>query len=635
MLRRTPVAKYTQFKSEGVLATIQAIFFRTKDSSYDQKEWYLTKDAPNAAERAKAIEKKRMEYATVQVYPDVSPCLMAIPESEYLFAYRRRHYQNIFSVGAAKVFMNILGFFGDIKSKFLRDPNPYYRFENIFQWDRNASIAPVPYMAKREYKSDEEYALRRLIGMNPTMLRRVDKIDDVTLKKCPLAKDEATLEQLRQHDVLPAGYTIQKLIDEQRLFVCDYKELEPIRFMAPLDRNLMAPICFFFKSPNNGFRPLSIQLGQEHSLETYPIFTPCDPAGAWHLAKLHVECADASVLEVSRHLQATHLVAESTYVTMNRNMSVQHPLSAWLTQHFFYTVNINVAARVLLIGPQGSVPALFPIGYEGTVGLLRKAAKEFDWSRYHIPSQYKNRGIVNDDGTSLIPGNFVVDDALRLWKILEDFVTAMVKNIMVDDATVKNDKELQNWVRELTTPLGAMNDPGQGHALAQGFPGTVNSNNIVTVDTIADLTRWLTTVLWLCTGEHASVNNGAYETYAFVPYLPFTIKLGANASKIDIPEQEIANAMFSRADAAEAASFVRLLTLPSKDILGTYDGPFFSAAKRASGDSDAYRKEQVAIIDKMKEELVTLTGKIERRNDRSGNPYPYLDPKQVGMAIYE
>eukprot|EP00672_Neobodo_designis_P017596 CAMPEP_0174836000 /NCGR_PEP_ID=MMETSP1114-20130205/5764_1 /TAXON_ID=312471 /ORGANISM="Neobodo designis, Strain CCAP 1951/1" /LENGTH=282 /DNA_ID=CAMNT_0016069965 /DNA_START=57 /DNA_END=902 /DNA_ORIENTATION=+ len=280
---------------------------------------------------------------------------------------------------------------------------------------------------------------------------------------------------------------------------------------------------------------------------------------------------------------------------MNRNVSVQHPLSAWLTQHFFYTININWNARTKLIGPGGSVPKLFPTDYKGTVALLRKAAKEFDWTRYDIPKQYKDRGIVDKEMKSVIPENHMVTDGLKLWSTLHKFVEGMVKNIMKDNETLKNDAEIQAWFKELTGELGALNDPGQGHNLGRGIPGNGR------MESLEDLTKFLTTLLWIVTGEHASVNNGAYEIYGFVPYSVFTIKLGANATKIDIPEKEIANAMLSRADACEAASFVRLLTLPTRDVVGSYDGPFFAAAKR--GHDDSSRKQQVELIDKFREDL--------------------------------
>lgn len=581
---------------------------------------FLPDDDPDAGNRAKEIvETKTKNYNWQYAIPDIPPCLPEVPPTEICNATSDRKLHLFASVQALKIslpFRRALDFFQDV----FRTERPFEDFDDIFDGEK----LKKPSVAKR-WQQDEEFARQRLVGCNPTLIRCLN-----TVKLDPLPPNEAEfvscmtpakqllpfmppkfpVTEADVKGVLPEGFTLAQLFAENRLFIVDYEPLQEIIPECPPERFTTAPIALFFADPrrNNRLMPVAIQLDQFPSRSL--IFTPMDPHGIWLIAKIHVQVADANLHEVEAHLLATHIILEAVYVSMRRNLHTRHPLATWLQENFFYTLHINDGARKRLIAPEGAVPTLLSLGYTGVVALFRKTAKNWDFNRYDIPKNFARRGIMDK---LLLPENYYRDDALRVWALVEHFVSDMVDIIYRTDASVKNDVEVRNWIQELMKPLGSS---------GCGFRGIPCDEGTSVMSTKAQLKLFLTMVIYTASAGHSAVNNGQYEYLAYVPNSPGTFAIAPPKTKDkDVSIADIARALPHGDKTQMQITFVYLLSTETDDPLGSYDGPMFR------------RPDFAAAVEAFQTKLIGLSDDIRKRNEKLECPYTFLDPRQVAQGI--
>ncbi|MFM2121493.1 MAG: hypothetical protein RL722_2961, partial [Pseudomonadota bacterium] len=436
------------------------------------------------------------------------------------------------------------------------------------------------------------FARQRLDGINPYLLRRITAIP----QNFPVT--EATVAGL-----LPGGLTLDRLLGQGRLFLLDYEILQGLS--ARLGRFCVAPMALFWRSEGGQLMPLAIQLGQSPA-EAPVIFTPRDERWTWLLARSFVQSADGTYHEVVAHLSRTHLVMESVWVAAARSLAPQHPLFQLMQPHFRGTIEINHAARGSLLAPGGPIDESIAIGAEGSITLVGLAWERWSFAATDPLLDLRERGV---DDPELLPHYHYRDDALALNEAIRRYVSELLRVFYPDDATVQADTELQAWMHELASREGAG---------LRGLP-LDEDGRLNRFDTLADL---VARILFVCSVEHAAVNNGQYDQFGWIPNTPGAMYLPPPTDKRPWNEAGFVYALPEGLAVGEQLTLVHLLSKRTSHPLGTYPEDFFVEVPEARAALDRYRAR-----------LDDIGRAIQARNQQLAVPYIYLQPWRVANSI--
>ena len=436
------------------------------------------------------------------------------------------------------------------------------------------------------FRTDEEFGRQRLAGANPFLIRRCHEIPG------HFRVDDAAVAGL-----IGNGGTLASAIDAGRVYLLDYRVLEGIPVKQ--GRYVCAPLCLLHVDPRGNLMPLAIQLGQ--SSDAGPTFTPRDEFWLWQTVKTHVQCADAQVQEAVSHLLRTHLVMETFAVSVHRQLSAGHPVHQLLLPHMRFTMAINHAARTSMLAPGGPIDKVMALAREGVLALMAKVWNS-DWSfaQYDLQADLRARGV---DDPQLLPNYHYRDDALPMWSAIEAFVTAILQLFYKGDLDVALDWELQAWARELV-------DPQLGNI--RGFPGNGR------LDTLDQLNRLLTTIIFTASAEHSSTNNGQYDMYGYIPNVPGAMYSAPPTTRQALTEASLVAALPGALTSGEQIAMVHLLSEPTIEPLGSYGPEFFAGTPQVE-----------PLVLKFNRRLDEISRSIEARNSRIAVPYTYLDPRRV------
>lgn len=468
--------------------------------------------------------------------------------------------------------------------------------DELEAYDHLRPYGPKPSTAA-VWRTDAEFARQRLNGVNPLQIERVHRLP------AHLAVDDERLG-----GVLRDGGTLDRLIGEGRLFVCDWEPL--VGVPVTLGRFLPAPTALFCTEPDGALRPIAIQLDRdattppETGVPGPPIvFTPADDPWLWLRARTYVQSADAAYHETVVHLLRTHLVMETVGVALKRGLAPQHPVHRMLAPHFVGTIAINNKARTELIVPGGPIDKSISVGTDGAYWLINQALKTFRFGDLDPAADLERRGI--DD--TLADYHFR-HDALQLWSIIGDFTEEMLRHFYPDDVAVAADPELDDWARELTAPTAGS---------LQGLP--LEHGRFVRFD---DLHRVVRQIIFTVSAEHSAVNNGQYDIFGMIPNSPGALFLPHPTSLAPSSEGEFTYALPPFKVAETQIALVHLLSAPTARVLGEYPPDHFHD----------HRPIRVA-IDRFRSRLDGLSTDIEARNAGLDMPYTYLDPAVLSASI--
>ena len=201
---------------------------------------------------------------------------------------------------------------------------------------------------------------------------------------------------------------------------------------------------------------------------------------------------------------------EAYAVATMRNLPDAHPLYKLLQPHFRYTIGINTAARLQLIDSGGLLDHAFSIGGKGINILMQRASKVYDVHGANIKDNVKKRGV---DDKDLLPNYYYRDDGILIWDAIESYVREIIGIFYKSDDDVKEDTEVQNWTNEVHFhAFPGYNGVPDGH----GFPDKMESRE--------DLVLYCTLIMFNGSAQHAAVNFGQFDIYAFVPNAPFALR---------------------------------------------------------------------------------------------------------------
>ncbi|XP_051265569.1 hydroperoxide isomerase ALOXE3 [Dicentrarchus labrax] len=467
------------------------------------------------------------------------------------------------------------------------------------QWENTEDIkkifwskrTPVSEFVTEHWKEDDFYGFQFLNSINPNVIKRCSELPP---------NFPVTGEMVKPF--LKKGSSLQKEMEKGNIFLCDFKRMDglPAKAYDGESPRVTAGLCLFYINPENKLLPIAIQLHQTPSEEN-PIFLPSDSETDWLLAKMFIKNADFMLHQSVYHFMNTHYLAEVFTVATLRSFPVIHPLYKLLVPHVRYTLQINTMARKSIFAPAG-ILSRSSLGYDGMTELMRRAFSELTYSSLCLPDNITARGLES------IPNFYYRDDGLKLWNIINSFVKAVVEYYYPSDSEVCKDTELQEWISEIFTH-GFL-----GHK-ASGFPACFN--------TVEEVIKFITMVIFTVTGQHAAVNNGQFDYHSWAPNGSLLLRKPPPTTKGQSSMKTILETLPNVGQTVSFAAMSWILSDVYTDVvpLGTYPEERF--------DESAPKQ----IIKEFQAELSCLSEAITERNSQLEVPYTYLNPAQMENSI--
>ncbi|KAI9082409.1 hypothetical protein K1719_035832 [Acacia pycnantha] len=488
--------------------------------------------------------------------------------------------------------------------------------------------------------SDEEFARETLAGVNPEW-PLISKLDPSIYGPPESAITRDVIEQQ-----IGCYNTVDKAIEEKKLFIIDYHDLllPYVNKVRQLEgRTLYGSRTVFFLTPQGTLKPLAIELTRpptDGKPQWKQVFTPsCGSTNLWlwRLAKAHVLAHDSGVHELITHWLRSHGAVEPFVIATNRQLSTMHPIYRLLHPHLRYTMEINALARQALVNANGVIEISFSTG---------KYSMEFSSDVYDqlwrfdlqaLPSDLIDRGMAEEDpnaphGLKLKIEDYpFANDGLLIWDAIKQWFTDYVTHYYPNSSLVESDQELQAWWTEIKTV---------GHGDKKNEPWWPN------LQTPRDLIHILTTIAWLASAHHASVN---FAQYAYAGYFPNRPSIARNKmptedpSKeewerfLNNPEQSLLENFPSQIQATIVMAVLYLLSdhSPDEEYIGQKIEPSWAenpAINAAFGRFNGRLKEIEEIIDARNGDE-----KLRNRNGAGIVPYelmkPFSGPGVTGKGI--
>ncbi|XVF47463.1 hypothetical protein PTKIN_Ptkin03bG0110500 [Pterospermum kingtungense] len=368
---------------------------------------------------------------------------------------------------------------------------------------------------------DEEFARQTLSGINPYAIQLVTEWPlksklDPNIYGPP---ESAITKEMIECEI--KGYmTFEEALKQKKLFILDYHDLllpyvKKVREIP--GTTLYGSRTIFFLNPDDTLRPLAIELtrppmdGKPQWKEVYKPSWHSSGVWLWRLAKAHVLAHDAGYHQLVSHWLRTHCCTEPYIIATNRQLSAMHPIYRLLHPHFRYTMEINALAREYLISAGGIIESSFSPGKYSVE--LSAVAYDLQWRFDHeaLPADLISRGLAVEDpsaphGLRLTIKDYpFANDGLLLWDILKEWVSDYVNHYYPNASVVESDQELQAWWTEIRTV---------GHGDKKDEPWWP------VLKTPDDLIHIITTIAWVASGHHASVNFGQYTYGGYFPNRP-------------------------------------------------------------------------------------------------------------------
>ncbi|XP_076147319.1 arachidonate 12-lipoxygenase, 12R-type-like isoform X2 [Alosa pseudoharengus] len=440
------------------------------------------------------------------------------------------------------------------------------------------------------WDKDEFFGYQFLNGLNPMVIQRCSK----------LPENFPVTEEMVKNRLGKSTLTAE--IKKGNIFLCDYKMLDGLIGNEVNDEQqfLTAPLVLLHLNHQGKMLPIAIQLKQTPGHEN-PIFLPIDEHD-WLLAKIFVRAAEFSVHEVDFHLLRTHLLAEVFTVATLRDLPSIHPLFKLLIPHTRYTLQINILARNELISDDGAITLYSGIGGSALSKLMRRATASLTYSSLCLPDNISERGLED------VPNYYYRDDGIKLWNILHKYVKGVLQYYYKSDEDVQKDTELQKWISGIFT---------------NGFLGRKQTGIPESFQTVKDLIKFVTMVIFTASVQHAAVNNGQFDYGGWMPNLPTALRKPPPKVKGQTTEKTILETLPDKGTTVNGMAVLKLLSTKSTDHypLGSFPEDLF--------DEDGPRNH----IEDFQKQLKKLSGEIEGRNKTLKLPYTFLNPKNVDNSV--
>uniref|UniRef100_A0A804P8X1 Lipoxygenase n=1 Tax=Zea mays TaxID=4577 RepID=A0A804P8X1_MAIZE len=413
------------------------------------------------------------------------------------------------------------------------------------------------------WRTDEEFARETLAGVNPVIIKRLTEFPaKSTLDPRQYGDHTSKITEAHiRHNM--GGLSVQNALRNKRLFILDHHD----HFMPYLDEInelegnfIYASRTLLFLKDDGTLKPLAIELslphpdGQQRGAVS-KVYTPAHTGvegHVWQLAKAYACVNDSAWHQLISHWLNTHAVIEPFVIATNRQLSVVHPVHKLLSPHYRDTLNINALARQTLINAGGVFErTVFPAKY--ALGMSADVYKSWNFNEQALPADLVKRGVAVPDQSSpygvrlLIKDYPYAVDGLVIWWAIERWVKEYLDIYYPNDGELQRDVELQAWWKEVREEAhGDLKD-------RDWWPR---------MDTVQQLARACTTIIWVASALHAAVNFGQYPYAGYLPNRP-------TASRRPMPEPGSHDYKKLGAGQKEADMvFIRTITSQFQTILG-------------------------------------------------------------------
>nr|AEU04516.1 lipoxygenase 1 [Taxus chinensis] len=500
---------------------------------------------------------------------------------------------------------------------------------------------PIPKVIASDefaWRKDEEFAREMLSGVNPVIIQRLESFpprSELDPEKYGPQMSSITVSHIEKS---LDGLTVEQALGEKKLFIVDHHDA----FMPYLNRinaldstKTYATRTILFLREDGTLKPVAIELSLPVSKELgrpyyRNVLTPAEKGveGAlWQLAKAYVAVNDSGYHQLISHWLRTHAVTEPFIIATNRQLSVMHPVHKLLSPHFRDTMNINALSRQILINAGGILEGTV---FTGKYAMEMSAVVYKGWrfDEQGLPADLVKRGMAEEvEGTGL---RLVVEDypyavdGLEIWSAIQSWVVDYLSFYYQNDDGVKGDTELQAWWYEIV-------NVGHGdHKDATWW---------YQMQSVKELEKALTTIIWVASALHAAVNFGQYAYAGYMPNRPTMSRkwIPEEGSKefaqlVEKPDLFLLNTLSNQ--------FQTTLGIALIEILSTHSSDELYLGQRASShwthdDSVLEAFERFASSLKESEKKINERNKDQRLKNRSGPvqiPYTLLYPSTSDVS---
>ncbi|XVF04635.1 hypothetical protein REPUB_Repub05bG0101400 [Reevesia pubescens] len=440
--------------------------------------------------------------------------------------------------------------------------------------------------------------------------------------------------------------TIDEAIKQKKLFILDYHDwlLPYVKKVREVEgTTLYGSRTLFFLNPDETLRPLAIELtrppinGKPQWKEVYTPSWNSTSVWLWRLAKAHVLAHDSYHHQLVSHWLRTHCCTEPYILAANRQLSEMHPIYRLLHPHFRYTMETNSLGRQFLINAYGIIESSFtPSKYSME---LNSSAYDQEWrfDNQGLPADLISRGMAVEDSTAphglrlAIKDYPFANDGLILWDALKQWISEYVNHYYPKASLVESDEELQVWWTEVRTV---------GHIDKKDEPWWP------VLKTPQDLIDTLATIVWVCSGHHASVNFGQYAYAGYFPNRPTIARTkmpNEDSSEqewkffLENPEAVLLECFPSQMQAARVMAVWDVLSShsPDEEYIGATIEPSWAenpVIKTAFERFNGKLKEFERIVDER-----NADNNLKNRSGAGIVPYeflkPFSEPGVTGMGV--
>eukprot|EP00249_Psilotum_nudum_P020445 c27707_g1_i1 orf=823-3570(-) len=484
---------------------------------------------------------------------------------------------------------------------------------------------------------DDEFGRQVLAGINPVHIQCLKTFPPVSCLDPTVFGPRESAIRAEHIERCLCGLSVEEAVEQKKLFILDYHDAF-LPFITKINsqdgRKMYASRTIFYLTGLGTLIPVAIELSLPPSSTGFPgsqrVFTPAQNATddwLWKLAKAHVACNDAGFHQLVNHWLRTHAVIEPYIIASHRQLSSMHPVFKLLHPHLRYTMEINAAARQLLINADGAIETCFTPGpYSMEISAAAYcSAWRFDMEA--LPADLIKRGMAVEDpsckpyGLRLVIEDYpYAADGLLIWSAIKTWVDDYVSIYYSDPEVLPADTEIQQWWEEIRNV---------GHADKKDEVWWPE------LKTKEDLVGILANIIWVASAQHAAVNFGQYEYSGYVPNHPcMTRRLIPERDEndkefqefVDAPEKFLLSTLSNKLQATVVMAVLDSLSThsPDEEYLGTAVNAIWTADPRAMEASLLFSKR----LEEM-EQIINKRNKDTKLRNRTGAgviPYELLIP---------
>ncbi|KAI3676058.1 hypothetical protein L1987_85654 [Smallanthus sonchifolius] len=311
--------------------------------------------------------------------------------------------------------------------------------------------------------TDEEFAREMLAGVNPVSIQLLKEFPPTSKLDAKVHGNQNS--SIRAHHIEEHldGLEVDEAVKANRLFMLDHIDsLMPyVKRINATSTKIYATRTLLFLQKDGTLKPIAIELSLPHEDD--------DKFGA-----INRVCTPA------KDELNTHAVIEPFVIATNRQLSALHPINKLLHPHFRDTMNINAAARNVLISSKGILERTFFTG-KYSIEMSSKIYKNWVFPNQALPMELVLRGMAVEDSNS----------PHGLCLTIEDYPYA------VDGLEIWS--AIKTWVQEYCTFY-------------------YKTDDMVQSDT--ELLSCCTIIIWISSALHAAVNFGQYPYAGYPPNRP-------------------------------------------------------------------------------------------------------------------